>query len=493
MTSDTESEESPTVTQDETADAAKTRLNLTVDVESVGPCRKRIQVTIPAEDIAGAFNEQFTELVENAAVPGFRPGHAPRRLIERKFRKDVADQVKGKLLMRSLEQIGEENAIYAISEPKLDVTKIDLPETGPLVYEFEVEVSPEFELPNYRGLKIKRPVKEFGEADVDKQLKRFLEGYGQLAPLTGSAARGDFVITDVVFRDGGQQISRAEELTLRIQPVLRFRDGTIEKFDKAMVGVKADDVRTVPVSISPEAPNRALRGRTIDAEFIVKDLKRLRLPEVDAEFLERVGYNTVEQLRDALHSVLRRRLEYEQKRSTRQQMLQLLTDQVRIELPQDLVRRQVQSTMRRRVMELRDSGYSDDEIRRRQVELQQNSLSATQQYLREHFLLAKIAEAEEIEVTPEDVDNQIQVMALQSDESPRRVRARMQKEGLLDILEIQILEQLAADRVLEYAQYEDIPLEEKDDAEEAVDQSAAAGEETAEAESEAQPASQEST
>ncbi len=456
------------------------RLNLTADIQSVGPCRKRVKVTIPQEDIAASFNDQFTELVENAAVPGFRPGHAPRRLIERKFRKDVADQVKGKLLMQSLEQVGKDNEIYAISEPKLDVAKIELPESGPLVFEFEVEVSPEFDLPVYKGLKIKRPVKEFGEADVDKQLKRFLENYGQLVPKTEPAQAGDFVVADVVFRDGHLEISRAEELSVRIQPSLRFSDGTIENFDKHMIGVQAGDVRKTTVEISSEAPNQQLRGHTIVAEFIVKDLKRLRLPEVDQEFLEKVGYQTVEQLRDALHSVLRRRLEYEQRRTARQQLMQQLTNQVRIELPPDLVRRQVQSTMRRKIMELRDSGLSDTEIRNRQVELQQHSTSATDQYLREHFLLAKIAEAEEIEVKSEDIENQIEVLALQSDESPRRVRAKLQKEGMLDELEIQILEQLTADRVLEYAAYEDVPLEEKEETAEAVDQAAVSSDEPTE-------------
>jgi trigger factor len=170
----------------------------------------------------------------------------------------------------------------------------------------------------------------------------------------------------------------------------------------------------------------------------------------------------------------------------RQQLLDQLTGSVTIELPPDLVKRQVQSTLRRKIMELREAGLGEDELRRRYVELQQNSISATQQSLREHFVLAKIAEAEELKVTPEDIENQIEVMAMQADESPRKVRARLEKEGLLETLEIQILEQLAVDRALEFAEYENVPLEEKEEAEEAVDESAGASE--APAETEAEPA-----
>ncbi|MBI3467715.1 MAG: trigger factor [Planctomycetes bacterium] len=482
---ETETRPEASDTATEAAEEEKKRLNLSVDIQDIAPCRKRIKVSIPPEDISNHFEEQFTELVDNAEIPGFRPGHAPRKLIERKYRKEVADQVKRKLFMESLEQLGEEHELQVISEPKIDFAAVELPEQGPMVYEFEVEVSPEFELPHYKGLKIQRPVKEFGEADVKKQLERLLQNHAQLVPKSEPAVSGDYLVVDVVFREGEQEISRSTELSIRIQPILRFRDGTIERFDRAMVGTQPGDVRKVPVLIANEAPNEALRGRTIESEFTVKDIKRVRLPELTREFLEKLGYASEEQLRDALHSVLRRRLEYEQRRVARQQLLAQLTRAVRIDLPPDLVKRQVQSTLRRRVAELKEAGFTDQEIRQRLVELQQRSISVTEQSLREHFLLSKIADAEELEVSPEDIENQIELIAIQNDESQRRVRARLEKEGQLGMLEIQILEQLAADRALEYAIYEDVPLVEQDEASEAVDSAAVSGKQEAEAEAEA--------
>lgn len=492
QTADTPPEAKPQADQPETEaqdDGDEPRqLNLKVEIEDVGPCRKRVRVDIPREDIDQQFDDEFGELVDNALVPGFRPGHAPRRLIERKFRKQAADTVRRKLIIQSLEQIGTDHDIQAISEPKLDVEAIQLPDEGSLVYEFEVEVPPQFELPNYKGLKIKRPVKEFAEQDVHKQLERILQGHAQLVPKTGKVEPGDHVIVDASFRDGDQVLSQAGELTIRVQPVVRFQDGTIEKFDKVMVGAKVDDVRTAKVNVSPEAPNESLRGRTIEAQFIIKDLKRLRLPELNEEFLGQMGYGTEQELRDAVHSILRRRLEFEQRRSAREQLMAQLIQAAQIELPPDLVRRQVQSTLRRQIMDLREAGYTDEEIRRRQVELQQNSLTATRQYLCEHFLLNKIGEAEELEVTEEDIENQIELIALQNDESPRRVRARLKKEDTLDLLEVKLLEQMAVDRALEYAEFEDVPLEETEEAqEEAVDTATTPHEEPAEEEQSAPP------
>ena len=103
-----------------------------------------------------------------AHVPGFRPGHAPRKLVENRFRKDIAEKVKGELLMDCLAQVNEEQKLSAISEPDFDFEAVELPDEGPLTFEFDVEVRPEFEMPQWSGLKIEKPVREFNAADVER-------------------------------------------------------------------------------------------------------------------------------------------------------------------------------------------------------------------------------------------------------------------------------------------------------------------------------------
>ena len=109
-----------------------------------------------------------------AQVPGFRPGRAPRKLVETRFRKEIGDKVKSELLMDCLTQVNEDQKLAAISEPDLDLEAVELPAEGPLTFEFDVEVRPEFELPKWKGLAIEKPVREFSDADVERDVAEHL-------------------------------------------------------------------------------------------------------------------------------------------------------------------------------------------------------------------------------------------------------------------------------------------------------------------------------
>src|SRR5207247_1802338 len=129
------------------------KLNLEVKIDSRSACERHITVTISRDDVERYFGNAFTELMEKAAVPGFRAGRAPRKLVEKRFRKDVKDQVKSSLLMDSLQQISDEHELSPISEPDFNPLAIEVPDEGPMSFEFDIEVRPEFDLPNWKGLK----------------------------------------------------------------------------------------------------------------------------------------------------------------------------------------------------------------------------------------------------------------------------------------------------------------------------------------------------
>ena len=161
---------------------------LSIKVDSPSACQRHITVTIPRDDIERYYDKAFSELMDTAAVPGFRAGRAPRKLVESRFRKDVTDQVKGSLLMDSMTQITEDEKFSAISEPDFDPLAVEVPDDGPMTFEFDLEVRPEFDLPEWKGLTIERPVREFTNKDVDKRLERVLAQHGRLVPFDGPAA-----------------------------------------------------------------------------------------------------------------------------------------------------------------------------------------------------------------------------------------------------------------------------------------------------------------
>ena len=376
----------------------------------------------------------------------------------RKFKKEVQDQVKGEILLSSLEQLAEDFDVAPLSPPNLNPNNIFIPDQGDMVYEFDVEVRPHFDLPNYKGLKIKRPTRTFTEADVDEEQTRLLANDGQLVPKDGACEKGDYIITDMLTTFGSDKVGEAKEITLRVDDTLSFKDGIANKFAEQLVGAKAGDKRNVDISMTDGVAVERLKGQTVQAAIEIKDVKKLRLPELDEVYLEKFHCKTVDQLRERLRLVLDRRLEYNQRQSAREQVLGLITASATWELPQDLLIRQARKTLARKVMEMQEAGIGEDEIKARQRLLERDVLSSTAMALKEHFVLQKIAEEEKIEVGEEDIDQEIERIADQYNESPRRIRAQMEREELLDTLAAQLLERQALDLILDSAEYEEVAM-----------------------------------
>jgi trigger factor len=447
------------------------RLDLDVKIENRGTCERHITVTVPREDIERYYDKEFSDIMPEAQIPGFRPGRAPRKLVESRFRKEVAGKVKSQLLMDSLGQIHEENEIAAISEPDFDLDAVEMPDQGPMTFEFNLEVRPEFAIPKWKGLKIEKPAHEITDADVDRTLQRILANRGKLTPFDGPAEPGDYVTCNLTFKDGDRVISSANEEVIRLRPVLSFRDGKIESFDKLMAGVRAGETRSVDTEVSADAPNFELRGKMVTAVFEVLEVKKLEVPELTPEVLDELGgFDLEADLRDAIKDQLARQLDYEQRRKARVQITAALTEAANWELPPKMLERQSHRELERAVMEMRRSGFADDEINAYANDLRQNSYANTAKALKEHFILERIAEEEKIEAEEQDYDSEIKLIAAQSGESPRRIRAKIDKAGNMDVLRNQIVERKVIDLILANATFKEVPFEFETTDAEAIDQ-----------------------
>jgi trigger factor len=445
-------------------EAEKPRLQLEVKVDSPSACERHVTVTIAKEDVDRYLKEAYDELMPQAQLPGFRPGRAPRKLVETRFKESVGDQVKGKLLMDSLTQMTDDHQFTAISEPDLDIDSVQFPEDGPMVFEFDIEVRPEFDVPQWRGLRIDRPVHETGDAEVEERLQKMLARYGHLEVKEGPIEAGDHVTITFRAASEGRQLSQLTEETVELKPVLSFADARLEGFDQLLLGKQPGETVTTKVTISPEAENEAFRGKEVDLSLELVALERRKLPEMTAAFLERIGgFESADELRNLVRREMERQLNYFQQRRVRQQITAQLTITATWDLPQELLRRQSRRELERAVLELQSSGFSQEQIQTHMNELRQNAMASTARALKEHFIFEKIAEEEGIDTEPEDFDREVELLAEQSDESPRRVRARLEKRGMMDALRNQIVERKVIERIQEQAEFRDIPHEPQKD------------------------------
>jgi trigger factor len=458
-TSETAAEASTTTAEAEDGEKKPEKLGQEVEIKDVGPCKKHIKVSVHRDMIDKRLGDKFSELVVDSNVAGFRPGKAPRKIIERRFQKEVGNQVKSEILLASLEQLAEDYDIAPLSAPNIDPLKIELPPDGPLTYEFEVEVRPQFDLPDYKGLKLRRIVHAFTADEIEQEERRLLTPYGQIVPKPeGNVQLYDILIADVATRHGDDLLSDIKESQFRVNKQLAFKDGIAKTFFEQVKGAHPGDTKIVDVTLSSLVANPALQGKTVQATFLVKEVKAVKMPELTHEFLHTFRVHTPEQLRELVQVVLQRRLEYQQRQSIRQQVLEHIAAASTWELPNDLLLRQSRRALQRRVMEMKSEGIAEDEINSRMRLLQQDVIKSTELALKEHFVLQKIAEVEKIDVSDDDINDEIDRIADQGDESPRRVRARLEKEDMLEALAIEMIERKALDLILDSAEYTDVPL-----------------------------------
>jgi len=449
----------------------KPKLEQEVEISDVGPCKKHVKVTIPRSAIDARLDEKFSELMvgeAKAQIPGFRAGKAPKEIVRRKFFKEVASEVRTQILLASLEQLAEQQSLSPLSPPQLDPKSVVIPEKSdePMIYEFDIEVRPEFDLPDYKGLKLRRPVYTFTDADVAKERNKLLERLGTIVPKDGPIALDDIVTADITISRDGKELNTVQDVRLRVEKRLALEDGVASNFGEAMAGAVVGDTREVAITLSQGLANPELRGQSVSAQFTVKDVKHIRLPELTAEHLEAYGVRSEEALEELIRARLERLLEVTQRRVARTELLEKLASGQKWDLPQDMLERQARKTLERRVMEMRDSGLTEEQIVGQRRLLQQDALRTTAAALKEHFVLQKIAEIEKIEIEDDDIDKEIEFIADRSGESFRKVKAKLEREDLIETLATELLERRALELVLQTAEYDDYtenPLQAEDD------------------------------
>lgn len=452
------------------------KLSLEVKVDKPSACERHVTVVVPREDINRYMEREYDDLLPKAQVPGFRPGKAPRKLVVSRFKDQTIDQVKGKLLMDAMTQVSDEQDFSAISEPDLKFDAIVMPDDGDLTFEFTLEVRPEFDMPEWQGLTIAKQVNEVTDDDVRKQLVKLLDRWSTLEETDDPAVEGDYVTVDMTFSLDGKTLSTVEGKTLTVKPILSFRDAKLENFGELVTAAKRGDSKEFKITLSDEIDDEQLAGKEVDGSLKIKKVEHAVTPKLTPQFLDEIGgFEGEDDLMDAVREELERQNDYRQQQNIRQQITSQLTAAADLDLPQGLLRRQSRRELQRMVMELRSNGFSDEMVQAHSNQLQQNVLQHTQQALKEHFILERIAEDNDIDATPADFDREIERLAEQSGMSPRRVRARLEKQGEMDSLRNQIVERNVIALISEHAEVTETNVEAPVDDTAAIDHSVGGG------------------
>ena len=431
-----------------------------VTVEDAGPALKRLNVEIPEDRIKAKIEESFGSLRDDAVLPGFRRGRAPRRLLEKRFSESIRNDVKGQLLSESYTQALEDHDLDVIGEPDVkDIEKLELPESGAMSYTVEVEVTPEFELPAFDGLKVEIEEKTVADDDVTKEIEQLRERNGSMTVVEDATiAEGDYVEADVQVRVGENAGDDAEVAFTQsgVYTLVHGEDKgfkghvagiLIEDLGKRLTGKKPGDSEMISMTGPEGHENEQIKGQPITVVLKLSKVHRLKPAEV-SDLLPQFGMENEDELKERVRTMLEQRAEQETAAAAHKQITEQLVDQTSLELPEGLKGRQIERTLQRERMQLLYQGTDAEEIEAKLAETRQKGEDAAVRQLKTFFVLDKAAKQLEIEVTENEINGRIAMMAMQQQRRPEKLRSEMRNRGELEQLYLSIREQKTLDAVL---------------------------------------------
>jgi len=453
---DTTNEATPIVAAAQAVDEKEPPFQYDITVEDIGPATKKVTVQIPAEHISQKLVEQFKTLRQQAAIPGFRPGHAPQKLVEKRFAGDVREEVRRALVSESYEQAMEKHSIQVIGEPQFDGgDKIELPESGSMKYTFTVEVQPKITLPELKGIKVRKPKVEVKDENVDQAMSNLREQQGTLVPVENRGAEArDYLVADVLVKVDSVEITQQSDAQIVVRPG-RVMGIQIDDLDARLTGMKAGETRTLAVKAPAGHPRPELRDKNVEIEITLKDIKKLELAELNQEFLEGLGFANEQELRDALRDQMLERIQDDVQQIMREQVNKYLLDSVTIELPAKLSDRQAERVVGRRVMELTMRGIPRDQIEANIEALRGGAMDEAVRELKLFFILQQVALDKKVDVDEAELNGRVAMLAAQRARRPEKMKQDMAKDGTLSNLYIQMREQKAVDAILQDATIEE--------------------------------------
>jgi trigger factor len=409
-------------------------------------CKRELELEIPAENVTKATEKVARDLARVARVPGFRPGKAPVTLIRRRFAEDIQGEVLQSLVPEYLEKALDEKKLVPVTRPAVD--KVDFKEGEPLRFRAVFEVLPEFELGDYKNLTVNVDAFETGDAQVDATIENIRERAATFVPVEGRAAQdGDYVLIKLSgIPVGGGEPVQADNILCHIGA-----EETLESFTENLRGASSGETKKFRSQYPDDYPDQKLAGKAYDYTVEVQGIKEKKLPELNDEFAkdaagEKGGFSTLEEMRKIVQKDLEAAKEDQQQTQGHEKLLEALVKQHDFPVPEALVEHQMNVRLERSVRSLTAQGVDPRAVNIDWVALRNHQRERAVDDVKAELLIDRIADAERIDATDEEVEKEINALAEHSGESATAMRARLTKQGVLDRMK----SKLRSDKTIEW-------------------------------------------
>lgn len=407
-----------------------------------------LEVEVDADQFAKAVEKAYRRLVKRVNIPGFRPGKAPRVILERHVGKQaLLEEAVEIIVPEAYYQAVKDTGIEPVSQPQLELVQVE--EGKPVVFKARVVVKPEVELGQYKGLEVTRPKVEVTPEDVDRELKKLQERYARLVSLDeGTVQKGDFVTIDYEGKVDGKPFEGGQGTDFTVEVGAA---GLLPGFEDQLVGMAMGETKEITARFPDDYPNPELSGKEAVFTVTVKAIKRKELAPLDDEFAKDVSeFDTLEELKADIENKLKQAAEARAKAEIRQAVLKKATDNAQVDIPEEMIQSRLEEMIggfERRLMlqGLTLEGY-----------LQYNDLTLEQlkerlrpdaeETLKSMLVLDAIAKAEGIVPTEEEIEAEIKRMADDMRQEPAVVRKAVENQGQMDA----VIKLVTREKVLQF-------------------------------------------
>ncbi len=420
-------------------------------VETLSPTRVRLSVEVPFEELAPYINEAYKSVGQQIRVPGFRPGKAPRPVIDQRVgRESVYAQAMDPAVQDNLSKAVTENDVNALGRPELTEVK-PIEEGKPFEFVVETDVTPEYELPDFSTLKATVESDDVSEEDIDADLESQRLRFSSLKTVERAAAEGDFVVLDLKATQDGEEVEGGSVTGMSHEV---GSGNLLDGLDEALVGMSAGDEKTIQSTLAGEQ-----EGETADVEVRVQQVKERELPELDDEFAEMSSpYDTLEELRDATRERLNQQAVAGKASEARAKVLDALLDAVELPLPEKTVEDEIEHTRSHLEEQAAQVAGGFEEylaaIEKTAEEFDADLRDDVESNLRQSIILGRIAREKEVEVSGELMTSEVVRQAQQRgvpQEQFQQFVEQLRGNGGLQQIASQLRQQLALEEVVKEA------------------------------------------
>lgn len=408
-------------------------------------CKKELVIEIPVDVVQRESESVTSQYARVARIPGFRPGHAPPSLVRNRFKKDIRDEVVQSLLPKFFQNAVKDQKLAVVGQPQIADLKFE--DNQPLTCKVTFEIYPSIELKEYKGLEAEQEAATVAESDIDQAIEKLQEREATFEVVPDRpAANDDYVAVSYQ----GRNLKDPENHPVEAKEAIVHLGGkgTVAGFNDNLVGSKPGEVREFNVTYPPDYPQKALAGTEYHYRVEVQSIKKKSLPPIDDELAKSVSdFSTLAELRTKVREDLTKARERRVEEKAREKLLEQILKAHEFPVPEILVEERLDSILEGTWSRLLTQGVDPRTMEVDWRKIREDSRSDAERQVRTALILDKIAEAEKIEATDEEVDNIIREMAQERREPPATLKTRLTRDGGLAKIESSCRSQKAIDFV----------------------------------------------